>query len=226
MPEFKTKQALVLGTRPLSEHAFITSLFTAEYGRYLGVVKSKTAPQPGSFVQARWQARLSEHLGTYYLEPEQNPAILYMDDKKRLACILSLCSILNELLPERQAFPEFYQKIMSFFNQLNEKDVIAHYIQIEFDLLSALGFGLDTSACAGGGDASDLAYISPKTGRAVSREKGMPYHTRLLLLPPFLWKKSARIEPNDLTDGLHLTGYFLVRHAGLKKLPAVRDQLL
>ena len=43
------------------------------------------------------------------------------------------------------------------------------YIKYEMSLLQALGYGLDLSRCASGNGADDLAYVSPRTGHAVSR---------------------------------------------------------
>jgi len=193
MPEFKSEKALILSSRHLGENSWIISLLTRETGRALGVLKKKKAPDIGTFVTARWRARLADQLGTFYLE-ETNPfSVQYLDDPQRLNCISSLCALLDDTLPERQAFDNLYQKVTSFLASLDRADFLKNYALFEKDLLSEIGFGLDTSCCAGGGDADDLAYISPKTGRAVSREKGKPYHDKLLPLPRFLW------QPADAT---------------------------
>lgn len=224
MPDFKTENALVLSTRPLGERSWIIALFTQENGRYIGVFNKKRAPETGTFVTARWQARLTEQMGTFYLE-ETNPlSVHYLDDPKRLAVISSLCALLNDTLPERQAFPALYDKTIRFLNGLGQSDFLKHYALLEKELLIEIGFGLDLSGCAGGGDPRDLAYISPKTGRAVSREKGLPYHDKLLTLPRFFWSE-ASATPQDIQDALTLTGYFLVQHTPKHRLPQIRERL-
>ena len=224
MPEFKSEKALVLSSRRLGENAWIISLFSRENGRTLGVFKKKKAPDIGTFVTARWRARLSEQMGTFYLEETDPFSIQYLDDPNRLNCISSLCALLDDTLPERQAFDTLYQKTVSFLASLDEPDFLKNYALFEKDLLSEIGFGLDTSCCAGGGNADDLAYISPKTGRAVSREKGKPYHDKLLPLPRFLWQPVAASH-QDIRQSLNLTGYFLIRHTPRHRLPKVREQL-
>src|SRR5947199_401219 len=69
---------------------------------------------------------------------------------------------------------------------------------------------LALARCAATGSSEDLIYVSPRTGRAVSREAGEPYRNRLLSLPAFLLGRQAG-EPRsaDLLAGLQLTAHFL-----------------
>lgn len=225
MPEFTSEKALVLSSRRFGERQWIVTLLTKENGKISGVLKKKQSPETGAFVSVRWRARLSEQLGTLYLE-ESNPfSVGYLDDKKRLACLSSLCLLLNDTLPDRQAFPDLYQKTFLFLEKLDSDDFLKLYVLWEKELLTELGFGFDFTVCAGGGDASDLAYVSPKTGRAVSREKGMPYQKLLLPLPAFFWKNSAA-DDGDVQDGLRLTGYFLSQQTFHQKLPEIRARLM
>lgn len=224
MPDFKTEHALVLSSRRLGERSFIVSLFTREQGRHLGVLKKKEPPQIGSYVEGRWQARLSDQLGSYYLEQSDSFSVLFLDDKKRLACISTVCALIDSLLPERQRFETLFEQTEDLLSHLEHEDFLARYVRWETHVLDAVGFGLDCTCCAGGGDRDDLCYISPKTGRAVSREKGMPYHDKLLTLPAFLWSNAPAL-PNDIIQGLKLTGYFLMTHTGIKMLPKTRETL-
>lgn len=224
MPEFKTLNAIVLGAKALGENAFVLSLLTRENGRHLGVLKRKNPPQIGDIVSARWNARLPEQMGTFYIEHTHSTAAPILDDMGRLNALSCLCELLNTTLPERQSCESYYEKVLLFFNNLFQKDYLKHYILLERDLLSVLGFGLDLSNCAGGGDKNDLAYVSPKTGRAVSREKGLPYQKQLLPLPHFLWQDCPATE-KDLQMGLSLTGYFLRGHTIRGTLPQTRQFL-
>ena len=224
MPEFKTLNAIVLGAKALGENAFVLSLLTHENGRHLGVLKRKNPPQIGDIVQAKWNARLPEQMGTFYIENVHSTAAPNLDDIGRLNCLSCLCELLNTTLPERQPQEKFYEKVFLFLNELSNEDYLKHYVLLEKDLLAVLGFGLDLSACAGGGDKNDLAYVSPKTGRAVSREKGAPYQKQLLPLPHFLWKEEAATQ-KDIQLGLALTGYFLRGHTIKGSLPQIRQFL-
>jgi DNA repair protein RecO (recombination protein O) len=103
------------------------------------------------------------------------------------------------------------------------------YVRWEAGLLEALGFGLDLSACAATGVKSDLGYVSPRTGRAVSRDGAGIYANRLFRLPRFLLDARAE-EPakDDIVAGLALTGHFLLervlRPHG-KQMPQARLRL-
>ena len=225
MPEIKTENAIVLGAKKLGEKSFVVSLFTKENGRYLGVYKGKNPPQPGDIVNARWQARLSEQLGTFYLENLKSVAGFYLDDWGRLSCLRSICELLNKGLPERQQHINLYNNVFNLINNLNDKLYVKDYIIFEVNLLAKLGFGLDLSECAGGGDKNNLAYISPKTGRAISFEKGFPYRDKLFPLPQFLLKDVLANE-NDLKNALKITGYFLQKNVLNGPLPDGRNYLL
>ena len=224
MPEFKSEKAIVLGAKALGENAFVLSLLTCENGRHLGVIKRKNPPQIGDIVQARWSARLADQMGTFYIENMHTTAALFLDDIGRLNCLSSLCELLNTTLPERQSFQILYEKVLLFLNNLSDEDYLTHYVLLEKDLLAALGFALDLSGCAGGGDHNDLAYVSPKTGRAVSREKGLPYHKQLLPLPRFLWQ-NVPADSKQIQMGLNLMGYFLRQHTLNGFLPNGRQFL-
>jgi len=225
MPEIKSEKAIVLGAKKLGEKSFVVSLLTRENGRYLGVYKGKNPPQPADIVDARWQARLSEQLGTFYLENLKSIAGFYLDDWGRLSCLRSICELLNRTLPERQIYPDLYDIVFNLINNLDSEAYVKDYIIFELNLLTELGFGLDLSSCAGGGDKNNLAYVSPKTGHAVSLEKGMPYRDKLLLLPKFLWQDTIADE-NDLKNGLKLSGYFLQKNVLNGPLPDSRNYLL
>ena len=86
-------------------------------------------------------------------------------------------------------------------------------VHFEMQLLAELGFGLDLSSCAASGAETDLIYVSPKSGRAVSRQAGEPWKDKLLVLPEFLREGSGREpSPQDIAAGFELTGFFLARH--------------
>lgn len=222
MPEFSASNAIVLGSKPLGENSFIVSLFTPDHGRHLGVVKKKHPPEIGTLCQAVWKARLADQLGTFYLEETKLYAPLLLDDIARLHVLSNLCALLDKALPERQIYADLHAASLNFLETLSETNFYEQYVLFEVKLLAALGFALDMTDCAGGGDKNDLAYISPKTGRAVSREKGRPYHNKLLKLPRFLWQK-VNASSEDLIDGLTLTGHFLQDYLG--SLPAARTNL-
>lgn len=226
MPEFCFENALVLSVKPLEDKKFIVSLFTKERGRHLGVVRKKTPPMTASFLTGRWKARLQEQMGSYFVDEERSGNLVFLDDAKRLNVLSSVCKLLDELLPERVDFEFFYEKTRDLLNNLTASDFQRRYILWEIALLEVLGFGLDLSKCAGGGNSNDLAYVSPKTGRAVSRDMGAPYRDKLLPLPSFVLKDDILPDEMSLLQGLNLTGYFLLNHAGLRHFPVLRSLIV
>ena len=224
----------VLAARRHGESAVIVELLTREHGRHAGLVRGGQSPkmramlQPGNEVVAIWRGRLDEHLGTIGCELVRAYAARFLDDPGRLTALTSAAALVAAALPEREPQTEIYALFTRLIEALNSGvEWPRQYVKWEQDLLGALGFGLDLTRCAVSGATTDLAYVSPRTGRAVSRTAGQPYHDKLLHLPDFLWR-DAPADEGQLALGLNLTGYFLVHHVFApqnRTLPAARRRL-
>jgi DNA repair protein RecO (recombination protein O) len=212
---------IVLSVRKHGETSAIVSLLTQEHGRHPGLVRGGVGRrkrgilQPGNEVAATWRARLPEQLGSFTIELTAARAAAFLDDQLRLAALSAACAVVETTLPEREAHPMAFAGLMALLAALDKDTWPALYVRWEIDLLSELGFGLDLSRCAATGATEGLSFVSPRTGRAVSREAGEAYASRLLPLPGFL--TGAADDPGswswgDIRDGLALTGYFLERH--------------
>ena len=208
-------QGIVLSVRGHGENGAIVSLLTENNGRHAGYVrgvrssKMRGVVEAGNLVEAHWQARVSDNLGSYSLEPVRSYGPLYMSDPLRLAALQSACALCDQALPEREGHAGLFHGLIALFDSLEEDFWPATYIMWEIAFLKELGFSLELTLCAGGGDCNNLAYVSPKTGRAVSAEMGEPYKEKLLEIPEFLKPHGTGIEAGDIEKGLKLTGYFL-----------------
>lgn len=230
--------AIVLSSRKFGENSAVIRLFSRQQGVYGGVLRAATSKnmrgiaQPGNIVNASWQARLEEQLGSVKLELLEPVAALLMADQPRLAALTSFCTLIESALPERHPYPMLYNIVVAFFQLLKSDEAWQEpYIKTELALLAQAGFGLDLSRCAATESTHDLVYVSPKSGRAVSRDAGLPYHDKLLPLPAFLLPQSKKnlAKSAEILDGMHLAGYFL-EHWLLaphhRKMPAARARLI
>jgi DNA repair protein RecO (recombination protein O) len=210
-------QGFLLVVRRHGESSAIVEVFTAEHGRHAGVVKGggsrRMAPtlQPGAQVAVQWTARLEEHIGMFRVDPVRSRAGL-MADGVALAALGSVLALLVVALPEREAHPALYESTLALLDAIEkESDWPAHYARWEFELLGQLGFGLDLDACATTGVREGLAFVSPRTGRAVSRAGAGEWADRLLPLPAFLLAGTEPHGRSDVADALALSGFFLER---------------
>jgi len=207
----------VLTARRHGESALIVELLTEAHGRHAGLVRGGQSPkkrallQPGNLVAVSWRGRLPEHLGAFEIELLRAHAAGLIDDPDRLAALSSAAALIAQSLPEREPHGDVFAALAALISALDSADWAASYVAWECALLAALGFALDLTACAATGVNDDLAYVSPRSGRAVSRSAGAPYHDKLLPLPGFLWR-DAIAGPGDIAAGLALTEYFLHRH--------------
>jgi DNA repair protein RecO (recombination protein O) len=228
-------EGIVLAVRAHGETASIVELFTREHGRHLGLVhggrgrRMRPILQMGNHVDAAWAGRLAEHLGHFRIEPRTAYAARAMDEPLALAALSSICSMAR-LLPERDPHPNLYEVTLFVLGYLAEANVWpALYVRWELALLAELGLGLDLTSCAATGAKTDLVWVSPRSGRAVSANAGEPYRDQLLALPAFLRPgQSAPVAAGDLAQGLTLTRHFLMsRVFGPRDvdLPEARVQL-
>jgi DNA repair protein RecO (recombination protein O) len=212
-----TDEGIVLGVRRHGEASGILELMTRGHGRHLGMVRgafgSRMKPilQPGNSVTASWRARLDEHLGNYTVEALNLRAAGYFSASHAIYGVTHLAALMR-LLPERDPHEDLYGAFENLVDRLDDPAWTApEVVRFELRLLAELGFGLDLSECAATGGRDDLIFVSPRSGRAVSREAGQPYADKMLRLPAFLQEEAAA-SVADLADGFALTGYFLERH--------------
>ena len=212
---------LVIGVRRHGETSSVLELLTRDHGRHLGLVhggrsrRLQPVLQPGNTVHAVWRARLDEQLGSYAVEAETIRAPRLMASRLALYGLAALQALLHAL-PERDPHPGLYAEAEALADHLDDPALAPlAFVQFEMRLLADLGFGLDLTSCAATETTDDLAYVSPRSARAVSRKAGTPYHDRLLRLPGFLIGKPQGNRPSraELADAFALTGHFLAAHA-------------
>jgi DNA repair protein RecO (recombination protein O) len=227
----------VLSVRRHGEAAAIVNLLTRGHGRHAGLIRGGTGRrlrgvlQPGNQVAATWRARLAEHLGAFTVEAVRDHAAAILPDGDRLAGLTSAVAVTEAALPEREPHLAIHDGFAALLAALDgEPAWAAVYVRFELGLLAELGFGLDLSHCAATGSSDDLAYVSPRSARAVSRGAGAPYKDRLLPLPAFLLPGATEtLTTPDVLDGLKLTGFFLESQIFAphnRPLPAARSRLL
>lgn len=212
-------EAIILTAHPHGEHHLIVQLFTHQHGVHGGILRGRkqAAPvcQPGNHVQARWNARLQQHLGMFQLELLHPYAARVMTQSARIAALAAMMHWLRYALPERDPHAQLFEETLHLLDVVTTAPVwLPAYLRFELCILHTLGCGLDLHHCAGGGAEDELVYISPKSGRAVSRAAGAPYHAQLLPLPDCLraieaGDVSPHITPESLRQAWRVCEYFL-----------------
>jgi DNA repair protein RecO (recombination protein O) len=227
--------AIILHARPYGEADAIATVMTEAHGAHRGLARgaqSRTRAalwQPGNLVQVRWVGRLSDQLGSFTAELVHPAAALVLDDPLALSMLTAACAVAEGALPEREPHPGLFDELLHLLARLPKPETqLAPLIRWEAQLLRELGYGLDLAACAISGSNQALAYVSPRTGRAVSAEAAGQWKERLLPLPPLLLHPTDPGDPAQWADGLRLTAHFLARDVfGLqnKPLPQARVAL-
>ncbi|MBX7199717.1 MAG: DNA repair protein RecO [Rhodospirillaceae bacterium] len=228
---------VVLAVRRFGEHDAICTLLTAAHGRTAGMVKGgsgkngRSLLQPGNHVRAAWRARLDSQLGVYTLESIRAFAAEALSSPAALSGVAALCAMAEAALPEREPHDEVYRQCLHLLEHIGAAGWDAHYVLWELCLLRDMGYGLDLGSCAATGVTEDLAYVSPRSGRAVSRAAAAPYLKQVLRLPAFLKDEAAdlAVTAEEIAQGLALTGHFFDLHVFAphgRRAPAARQRFL
>lgn len=227
-------EAILLAIRKLLENKAIITVFSANHGIYSGVCnltkKTRASLQIGSLIDFTWSARLEEHLGKITCEPIKEYGSIILPQQEKLLALTTIAELSVFCLHERYSYSDYYDHFLHFISQLihaplNWQD----YFRMELALLDSSGYTLDLSVCPVTGSVDDLCYVSPKTGRSISKAAGEQYHQKLLPLPEFLIYDEQVESPSmeDVANAFALTTYFFERHLYKdKQMPYTRSMML
>ena len=245
MPEWNDV-GIILSAKKYGEKGLIINILTEAHGRYVGWVNNYKAKsilssvQPGNLVTVFWKSRIIEQMGNFKIEQISSISGKIFDEKLKLQALISLCSLLEKFLPERESYSEVFFATKAFLNvlainnELDNKLWIKGYLKWEIGLLSSIGFSLDLKQCAVTGQKNNLYYVSPKTGKAVSKEGAGKFAPKLLKLPMFLGGTEiiGSTLHEEIIMGLNLTTYFFknkllqsINDTRITNLPNSRNRL-
>lgn len=228
-------EGILLRIQPHGESNVIATFLTQHHGLISGYIRhNKKYPlQQGNIYHVRSKARLISHMGLVTAEQHEAfaPVMLAaLASPLKLGCINAIRTLLITSLANHDMIGDLYDRVKYHMYQICLTGKYGHYVLFEKDMLATCGFGLDLTRCAVTNSSRDLAFVSPRTGRAVTAEVGAPFKDQLFSLPSPLYDNSDRPWTTDeLNDGLNLTGYFLHRmyHEHLhRSIPAERGFLI
>ena len=207
---------LILNFSKYNEKSYILEIFTEEHGKHKGIIRGlhsknkRSIIEPGNEVFATWSGRLETHLGNYNVEPIKLWSSHVLQFKDKLSAISSICSLISLTMAERQPNPIIYFSSKELIEIVASKreDWIKEYVFWEMQLLSEIGYGLDLERCAVTSKSSDLVYVSPSSGRAVTNEGAGDFRNKLLPLPKFMTDFKANYDNDDIYNALNLTEFF------------------
>jgi len=214
-------EGIIIETKKYGEKSLIVKIFSREHGIYRGFVRSvkssKAAAiyQIGNLVSFEYISRLEENLGSFTsLDLIESFCSKIIFERTKLECANSLFYLLNHCFLERENHEDLFFELRDFLKKISADDfsnqqTIAAYIKLELNILEALGYGVDLSCCVVTNSTVDLAYVSPKSARAVSISAAKTYERKLLKLPNFLIEDAANYDEVHLLEGLKLSGFFI-----------------
>lgn len=211
--------ALVVAVRSHGENDAIVRALTPANGLLAGYVRGgrsrrlRPVLQPANQVIGDWRSRSDDQLARLVVELVQSRAPLFAEPLPA-AALDWVTALTAAVLPEGQPYPRLHAALGGVVEAIevapSARGWAVALVRYEVLLLAELGFGLALDTCAVTGMRDDLAWVSPKSGRAVSRASGNPYADRLLRLPGFV-RAGGAAQWDDIFAGLTLTCHFLER---------------
>jgi len=227
---------IIISTSRFGDSSYIVKILSFNHGAVKGLVRSSkknnVSLQIGNFVHFTWGARLQEHLGFITLSLEKAYTMLNFSNYQKILSIASVCSLIDVLIPEREDASDILQKLQLYMEDMSELSWLQNYVMLELFILEKAGFGLSLDFCAVTGKTENLAYISPKSGCAVTREVGEEYKAKLFGIPsyfktaPFKTPENPEVYVQEIIDGLEITRYFLAKHFFVNQLARIPQPAL
>ncbi|MDR1267167.1 MAG: DNA repair protein RecO C-terminal domain-containing protein [Holosporales bacterium] len=210
--------AILLSKNFFGERRCHGLFLTSQSGRWRVSLPKTLSLQPGDEGVLSWRAPSPNHIALGHYEKKSSAFSALLDNPPALLALKSACSLYVSCLSDQRSTGQEFSVLRDFLQQLRTFHP-ALYILFEREVLSVLGFGLDLTRCAVTGATTGLAFVSPKTGCAVSERGVGPYRDRLLPLPSFLLPSAPTLCPEaceaisgeDLQNGFALTRHFLER---------------
>ncbi len=209
-------QGIIISSKAFQEKSAIVTVFAREYGLQNGIannIKSaKNAPiyLAGNLVDFMWNARLMTHLGSIKCELVNAYGAKVMHNKLRLYSLNSILSLIQVALKPHERYTDLFDILHEYISM--DEFSFLNYIKTELFILQEIGYSLDFSKCAATGATEDLIYVSPKSGKAVSKDAGLQYDNMMLKLPQFLLEGDDISCAIQIKNAMNLTGYFFKRH--------------
>lgn len=217
---------IVLQASNYSDSVSVLTLLTRSHGLRKGSCSKQDLVHAsvGNIVNVGWRGRLEEHLGRFTISNFEPIYPRFYNDRERILALSSICSLFAKCLNEHEPQEHLYSALEELLDAMvgNDPGWKRKFCLAEMELLAAIGFGLDLSQCAVTRSTHDLAYVSPRSGKAVSREVGHSYMDKLFKMPRALLPLESEYAPSDLMEAMDLIEFFLLRHSQYEGC-AVRD---
>ncbi len=139
-------ECYLLSKRKFRENANIINIFTQKKGRVDGIVYGGNSRKIRNFLQISnklfvlHNAKNESKIGYLKTELIKPVSPLYFNDKKRTSALISICSLLNVLLPESQPNKNIYNSFENLITSLKLENWIYLYIFFELNLIKELGY--------------------------------------------------------------------------------------
>ena len=139
-------ECYLLSKRKFRENANIINIFTKKKGKINGIIYGGNSRKIRNYLQISnklfvvHSSKNENKIG--YLKTELIKPISpqYFNDRERTSALISICSLLNILLPEGQPNKKIYSSFENLINSFNLENWIFLYIFFELNLIKELGY--------------------------------------------------------------------------------------
>jgi len=200
-------ECYLLSKRKFRENASIINVLTLNKGKIAGIVYGGNSRKIRNYLQVSNKlfvfnnSKNENKIGYFKTELIKAISPNYFNNKEKTSALISLCSLLNSLLPESQPYKNIYKSFDKFINSLHLDNWIILYIFFEINLIKELGYDTNLSSF---NNSTDDNY-------SLKRIRIDEYNYEV---PNFLIQKKI---PNEITKLLIKKSLFFTRSVLLNK---------
>jgi len=199
-------ECYLLSKRKFRENANIINIFTKKKGKIDGIVYGGNSRKIRNYLQISNKLFVSHNsksenkIGYFKTELIKPISPLYFNDKEKTSALVSLCSLLNILLPESQPNINIYNSFENFMNSITLENWIFFYIFFEINLIKELGY--------------DTNLVIHKSNKNINETNKIKIDQYIYEVPNFLVLKKI---PINYTNSLIKKSLYFSRQVLLNK---------
>tara|TARA_Y100000590_G_scaffold248690_1_gene279446 strand:+ start:592 stop:1275 length:684 start_codon:yes stop_codon:yes gene_type:complete len=146
---FWDDQGFLLSKNRYGENSAITEFYTKSHGKVSGIIYGATSKKIKNYLlignkfHISFKSKNENQLGYFKIEIDEITTPLFMENQKKLSCIVTTMNLIKLLTVENQSNIEIFNLINTFFKNLNNDNWISELIFWELNFFKLIGYDLE-----------------------------------------------------------------------------------
>ena len=195
-------KGFLLSNIKYNENSSIAEFFTENNGKVVGIIfgasskKLKSYLLVGNNFHINSNIRENGKIGNFKVEIDKVKTPFYLDNKKKLYCIIYAMNILKILTVENQKNKNLYKLINYFFNLLDDDNWLLNFLFWELQIFKNIGY--------------DINFSNYAKKININADEKFIVESNNKIIPNYLINKNENPKnKNEIIEGFNIVGDFL-----------------